>query len=170
MALVISAFPGTGKSTIWNNSEEFGFNKGHVYYDEREGVQVDLPASLLPPVFDSDSSVYPKEHFPGNYIKHIQNLMEQYPEAVIMASSHEDVRKGLYDAGVRFVLVYPEDGAKEDFILRYKNRGSSDEFINKFIEEWDELIESCKNDKLNKIYHYRLQPGEFLKDIFHLLR
>lgn len=170
MAIVISAFPGSGKSTICNEAESFGLNKCHVYYDEREGVQVDVPASDLPPVFDSDSSIYPKSGFPENYISHIKNLIEAYPEAVIMVSSHETVRKALYDNGISFVLVYPEMDAKEDFILRYINRGSPESFINLLRNNWDSFVKSCENDKLEKIYHYRLQPGEFLKDIFHVFK
>lgn len=170
MAIIISAFPGCGKSTICNEAESYGLNRCHVYYDEREGVKIDVPASDLPPVFDSDSSIFPKPEFPGNYIEHIKGLIERFPNAVIMVSSHDVVRQALHDNGIQFSLVYPETDAHEEYIYRYINRGSPEWFVQLMRNRWGQFITSCENDQLDHAHHYRLPCGQYLKDVYPLIK
>lgn len=170
MAIIISAFPGCGKSTICNEAESYGLNRCHVYYDEREGVKIDVPASELPPVFDSDSSIFPKPDFPGNYIEHIKGLIEKFPNAVIMVSSHDVVRQALHDNGIEFSLVYPEIDTHGEYIQRYIDRGSPERFVQLMHTRWATFVNSCEDDPLDQSQHYRLQPGQYLKDVYPLIK
>lgn len=63
--LVISAFPGCGKS--------------HFFRENKDKE-----------VLDSDSSKFDKTHFPQNYIEHIKSNLGKVD--IIMVSSHKEVR------------------------------------------------------------------------------
>lgn len=164
MQLVISAFPGCGKSSIFNNGEEYNlvpvpFNKDLLELgkiERKEGQTL---------VFDSDSSNFDKTHFPGNYISYIKSLLEMFDDVVIFVSSHIGVREALAKAGVEYVLVYPEPYLKQQYLDRYVKRGSPDGFIKLLDEKWLEWLDSCEKDK-NAISHYKLSNGQYLSDLF----
>lgn len=128
MTLIISGFPGIGKTTLF----------------EKYGAGV---------VSDSDSSKFPKDDFPANYISHIKELISNNKE-IVLVSSHEVVRDALLKEGIEFVLVYPDVSLKEEYITRYKNRGSSDTFINLLSEKWDSWIKEC--EELEGVRKYKL--------------
>lgn len=163
MQLVISAFPGTGKSTISNNAEQYGLIKAHVRYDDRDGVCIDLLHDPdKKPVFDSDSSIFPKDNFPSNYIEHIKGLLRDYPECVIMVSSHDNVRAALRDADIDYILVYPQRELKGDYLERYVERGSPEAFVKLMDDKWNDFIDSCESDPSTS--KRVLSEGEYLVD------
>lgn len=145
-ALVVSAFPGTGKSYIFKH-----------------------PNGLK--VLDSDSSGFSwKEKgvrnpdFPKNYIDHIEENLDKCD--VIMVSSHKDVRKGLVDAGIEFTLAFPTLDCKEEYLKRYKERGNEQSFIDMMDANWDKFIaECCAQGDCKKV---RLTQGQYLKDVLDL--
>ena len=164
MQLVISAFPGCGKSSIFNNGEEYNlvpvpFNKDLL---ELGKIECKEGQTL---VFDSDSSNFDKTHFPGNYISYIKSLLEMFDDVVIFVSSHIGVREALAEAGVEYVLVYPEPYLKQQYLDRYVKRGSPDGFIKLLDEKWLEWLDSCEKDE-NTISHYKLSNGQYLSDLF----
>ena len=134
--MVISAFPGCGKSHYFrNNSDKI--------------------------VLDSDSSTFDKSDFPRNYIQHIkENIGKVY---IIMVSSHKEVRDELVKNGIEFTLVYPESDIKEDYIQRYIDRGSPESFIKLLNNNWknwiSELEEQTGCDKV------KLKKGQYLSDV-----
>lgn len=132
---VISGFPGVGKSTAFKSLKEHGIK-----------------------VLDSDSSTFDKAHFPDNYLKHIEDrLNEGY---VLLISSHEEVRKGLEKRGIDYTLVYPEAEAKEEYLQRYRERGSPDAFVEMMDKKWEEFIMSCEESGAKT--HVRLYEGVYL--------
>ena len=142
--LVISGFPGTGKSH---------------YISRGEG------SDYMPQGFasDSDSSQFDKSNFPQNYIKHIKDLISK-GTARIFVSSHKEVRDELVKEGINFILVYPKRELKEEYIERYKQRGSSDSFIKLVSENWDNWITELENQK--GCTHKKLESKQFMYDIF----
>ncbi|CCI88445.1 hypothetical protein BN79_017 [Yersinia phage phiR2-01] len=130
---VISAFPGTGKT----------------HYTK-----------CFPEVFDSDSSQFPKDNFPANYIEHIQSIIDQ--GKLILVSSHKEVRDALHEAGIDFLLLYPKRELKEEYLARYKERGSSEAFIALIDKNWDDWITSCECDDTIAI---PMDSGEYITDI-----
>ena len=132
---IISAFPGTGKSHFFNNTDLF--------------------------VLDSDSSYFDKSKFPQNYIEHIKSYIGKVD--YILVSSHEDVRNALKENFIDFLLVYPSIEIKNEYLDRYKVRGSSDGFVNLINANWDKWIKDCANQKgcLNIV----LPSGKFISDI-----
>lgn len=134
--LLISAFPGTGKSYFFKNSKK--------------------------KVLDSDSSTFDKSEFPDNYIKHIK---ENIGEAdVIMISSHKEVRDALVKNDMKFILVYPERELKDEYIERYKERGNDPKFIELLDKNWDSWITELENQK--GCFHTRLSSGKYISDVF----
>ena len=139
--MVISAFPGTGKSHYVNS--ESGY----------------MPNDFAT---DSDSSKFDKSDFPKNYIQHIKNnINEGY--ARIFVSSHKDVREALINQEIKFTLVYPSLDQKEDYIKRYRERGSSESFIKLISDNWENWINECKDQKGCK--HIELKKGQFISNI-----
>lgn len=142
--LVISGFPGTGKS---------------YYVGRGEG------SDYMPQGFasDSDSSKFDKSNFPQNYIEHIKELIDK-GTARIFISSHKEVRDALVKEGINFILVYPKKELKQEYIERYKQRGSPDSFINLISENWENWIDELEKQK--GCEHVRLESKQFMYSIF----
>lgn len=144
--LIISAFPGTGKSFIFNNKPEHAV------------------------VHDSDSSKFSwiqkgERHpdWPNNYIEHIKSLT-----GIVFVSSHEEVRRALEDAGLAYYTVYPSIDCKEEYLQRYKERGSLDVFIELLSKNWEDWIKALQSQQVHSI-HYVLDAGVYLADILPTL-
>lgn len=133
---VISGFPGIGKSTIVKSKE----------------------GDFL----DSDSSTFPKDAFPENYLNYIEDKVKN-TNSVMLASSHQEVRQGLVDRGIDFTLIYPARELKDEYMQRYAERGSPQPFLDLMDSKWDEFIDGCEQQKgCNKIV---LSEGQFLADV-----
>ena len=136
MAILISAFPGCGKTT--------------VYRLLKDKIKV----------IDSDSSTFPKDDFPQNYIEHIkENIPNQH---VIFISSHETVRKALAKEGIHYMLYIPDISRKEEFLELYKMRGNNENFIKMLDENFESFIDSCQSDKFATSIVTLKNNGEFI--------
>lgn len=133
-ATLMSAFPGTGKSYLFKNSDK--------------------------KVLDSDSSKFDKKYFPDNYIQHIKDNINEAD--YILISSHEVVRKALDDNNLKFILVYPDITLKEEYLKRYKERGSDEKFIDILDKNWEDWIKQLDEQKCFK--KIILKKDEYLTD------
>ena len=133
--ILISAFPGVGKSYLFKNLKDYK-------------------------ILDSDSSTFDKDLFPGNYIDHIKQNIGVVD--IIMISTHDVVRQQLEENGLFFVLVYPDISLKDEYIGRYNERGNDDNFIKILGENWDNWINDIEKQK--GCLKIKLQSGEFLGD------
>jgi len=124
---VISAFPGTGKS--------------YCYEKYKDKIKV----------YDSDSSLFSwkepgvrNENFPNNYIEHIKEI---YDEAdLIFVSSHAVVRKALEEAGIHFMVIYPDKQDRYIYLDRYTKRGNHKDFIEMMEDKFEEFIDGIEED------------------------
>lgn len=149
--MIISGFPGIGKTYLFNTS-------------------INNPMSLNLKISDSDSSKFDKDNFPNNYIEHILKIKDEYD--IVLVSSHKSVRDELIKRDIPFVLVYPDKELKSIFMDRYKNRGSSEEFI-KFMEDnFDKFVDECDNISEEHLYcfKYKLYDDYKLYDIIEKIR
>jgi hypothetical protein len=129
--IVLSAFPGTGKSYFCNTDVAY------------------MPQNFA---IDSDSSKFSwvvtngiKERnpeFPSNYIKHIKEGIGKHK--FIFVSSHKEVRDALVKEDIDFTLVYPDRLLKEEYIDRYKKRGNDDNFITLVEKNWDMWLDELE--------------------------
>lgn len=143
---VVSGFPGVGKSYYVNHGE------GSDY----------MPQGFA---LDSDSSKFPKEGFPKNYIQHIKENMGKVK--IIFVSSHQEVRKALVEENIDFTLCYPHKGLKLEYLKRYIDRGSPIQFIELLFVNWEIWIDDCFNQR--GCSHKVMNKGEYLYNIKELL-
>lgn len=135
-ALVVSAFPGTGKTTLFNS---------------------EICESLN--VLDSDSSTFDKSEFPANYMEHIKSNLDG--KDLILVSSHKEVREALVENNIEFILAYPTLRCKEEYIQRYIDRGSPEAFVKLLTEQWDNWISEMESQQ--ECEHSVLGSGIFLE-------
>lgn len=144
-ALIISGFPGVGKTSLCSKSSELK-------------------------VLDSDSSSFSwadkskqkrSPNWPQNYIDHIQDQIIK--NDLILVSSHKEVRSELVNTDIPFVLVYPSLEMKEEYIQRYINRGNEDAFVKLLEANYDKWITELMEQK--GCTHVVLKPGQYLSDI-----
>jgi adenylate kinase family enzyme len=137
-SVLISGFPGVGKTFL--TKENFGLN-----------------------IIDSDSSRYSKSvSFPNNYVDHIEEVLAANCFDVILISSHRSVRKELVSRKICFYLCYPSEELKEEYLKRYKDRGSSLEFVKMLSENWNKFIKELNQQE--GCTHLILTTGEYLRD------
>ena len=135
---VISGFPGVGKTSAYELLKSRGVK-----------------------VLDSDSSTFDKANFPENYLDHIEaRIAEGY---TLLVSSHDTVRRGLEGRDIRHIVVYPRDEVKDEYMRRYRERGSPDGFLELMDAKWDDFLTSCKQSRAD--LHIKLGPGRYLSDI-----
>lgn len=146
---IIAGFPGVGKSNV-NETSKLS-------------------------TCDSDSSMFSwldKDHtirnpnFIVDYINEIKARCKEYD--FVFISTHKDILIELSKVNLdNLYIVLPERGLKDEYIQRYKNRGSSESFINNINKNWDVFIndiESISNAKL--IY---LKSGQYFIDAVELI-
>lgn len=141
MTEIISGFPGIGKT----------------YYKQNNNLNV----------LDSDSSKFSwiekgirHPDFPQNYIEHIKENIDKAD--IILVSSHKIVRDALVNNNINFTLIFPERNLKEEYIERFKIRGSDQGFINMLERNWNSFIDDMVNQK--KCKSVKLKSGEFLSN------
>lgn len=135
--LVVSGFPGVGKSYLFRKAEEENLT-----------------------ILDSDSSKFDKSQFPQNYMDHIIENIGKVD--IIMVSSHDVVRKALKENRILYNLVYPSIDLKDDYIQRYKERGNDEKFINFISDNWESFIHDIEKEDFPR--RVELDSGEYLGD------
>ena len=136
MTQIVSGFPGVGKSYYIARGE------GSDYMPQ--GYAIDL-----------DSSRY---NTPENYITAIKEKIGK--ASIIFISSHKEVREALIKEEIDFTLAYPTKECKIEYIKRYIDRGSPEEFIDRIYKNWDNWIQECFDQK--GCTHLVLNKGEYL--------
>lgn len=143
--VVISGFAGIGKS---------GLKKNVPYY---ENVKI----------YDLSSSYFRKEDgWEKVYCDIIESMVDKYD--YIFISTHDVVINEMIKRGNDFYIVYPLRQCKGEYLERFVNRGSSREYVEKFMKRWNEFI-----DKLDKIKYDKkitLRTGQYLSDVLNRLK
>lgn len=100
-------------------------------------------------------------NWPQNYIEHIND--QRGRADVVLLSSHDVVRNALVESGIPFTLMYPSLRMKDEYIQRYKSRGSDEQFIKLLEENYENwILELMTQEGCN---HIVLQPGQHLADV-----
>lgn len=148
---IISGFPGVGKSEFFRNQE----------YNNR--TVLDSDSSEFSWVKDENGNNTKERNpdFPSNYIDHIKENLGKVD--IIFISSHDVVRKALEEANLKYVLVYPEIGAKEEYIRRYKERGNDEGSINFISNNWGKFITDMQNEEFP--YKKELKEWQYLSSL-----
>lgn len=142
---VIAGFPGIGKS----------------YYKKKMKDSNVLDSDSSKFSWDKKDKSKRNPDFPKNYIEHIKSNIGKVD--VILVSTHDEVREELEKNDIKYTLVYPDASLKDEYVERYKDRGSDDKFIKFISDGWDKMIKNLESEKFPK--HKKLKKGEFLADI-----
>lgn len=91
-------------------------------------------------------------------------LLAQEP-GVLLLPAHRMVGNFLISQNLAFTSVFPKRGLKDDYLRRYRERGSSEGFVKLVDERWDPFVDNMwySNGRCN---HVELEEGQFLKDVF----
>lgn len=146
MSTIICGFSGIGKSTA----------------EQKNRRILDFESSGYSNVFENGFRVDRNKDFPKNYIDRLEKLIENNEADYYLLSCHKEVRDELKARGLKYIIVMPYLGCKNEYMKRWFRRGSDIDFITKMNERWDEMIESCVNDEAPKIY---LDEHDYLSDI-----
>lgn len=159
--VIVSAFPGCGKSYICNKYHNKKINN-------KKWKILDSDSSEYSWIKDKDNNNtrIRNPEFPKNYINHIKANIGKVD--VIFVSSHKEVRQALKENNIKFFLIFPLKEMKEDFIERYKNRGNTEDFINFISKNWDDFIDEMENENYDKCLIDHLTPNRPYLTLEHL--
>jgi peptide subunit release factor 1 (eRF1) len=101
-----------------------------------------------------------KSEWPLNYLKHIKNNIGKYD--IIFVSTHKELREALEENNLDYILIYPSIELKEEYLERYKNRHSSDDYVKLINKNWDTWVNQLNNENCKKIM---LNSNEYLSDV-----
>lgn len=147
--LIIGGFPGIGKTTL-----------------KRANIDPSLSVRDLDPYKYRWVGKYAEgvinRSWPDNYIKEILETNSNVD--VLMTSLHPVTIDTLVDKGYQPVVVYPSLDMKEEFLQRYRERGSCDEFVATLTKNFELFVQRAISQK--GCTHIILEPGQYLTDIF----
>lgn len=150
MTRIYAGFPGVGKS--------------HLFKDvASKGIKIsDSDSSQFSWVIKDDGTKERNPEFPQNYIKHIQSLINQKYD-VVLVSTHDVVINALKEAGVPFAVVRPVPKLKDVYLDRYRQRGSDEGFINLMNNKWEDFHKDLENAGVPT--YYLNSENEFLSHV-----
>lgn len=103
------------------------------------------------------------------------NRWSNYKEAIekfvgrieyLLLSSHKQTRDILKQLNLKYYIVYPDKSLKSEYIRRYKQRGSTPEFIKWMDSYFYELIDSIESETDPNCIKIKLSSAnQFLKDV-----
>lgn len=144
---VIAAFPGTGKSYFAESYSGVSDSDSSAFFWQKHK---DKPRIKIH-----------NPEFPINYIKHIKDNVA----SIILVSTHKKVIDALVNHGIKFTLVYPDKSLEQEYIQRFKDRKSSDDFVKLMENKWNEFIERLEQQEGST--HITLQSGQYLSDVIN---
>jgi hypothetical protein len=134
--LVVSAFPGTGKTFICSLNTVSAIEVEYWKY-KNEGLED----------------------------KYVDDVRKQIGVVdYVFISTDPECLERLRKDGIDFTLVYPENNLRNEYLERYIKRDSPYEFIGTFMKYWDLWIDELKKQK--NCRRIILKSGEYLSDYF----
>lgn len=144
---IVAGFPGTGKSF------------GGKYFPHEF---IDMESSDYHWIYeDGVKKCHPD--WPNNYLDAVEQAYNGNSLAgtilCVCTSTHAEVLNGLHERGLKFIAICPKD--KEETIRRYKERGSSEAFI----ENLTKNFENFRNDVLNSHADMVICTDQYVIDV-----
>lgn len=150
MGIIVSAFPGTGKSYATKNySKKFRISdsdSSKFSWIYRDGVKTEER----------------NPNFIDDYLGHIRSIIDE--NDIIFVSSHSEVRKALERAGLYYMLVFGYYTEKQQRLQIYRDRGNSQKFIDSMDEHYCEYIEGMDAETFPE--KFKLHYDQFMDENF----
>lgn len=165
-SIIISAFPGTGKTWLTENVKQFS-----AEVPTQSGLSMELfkyhdsDNSKFSWIYDAEGNKTDQRNpdFPSNYMEHIRSLMEEDGN-IIFVSSHESVREALVEAGFHFYIARPAMHLKDLYLKKYKERGNDEKFIDLIDKNWNIWISDI--DKFHNMHMDTVTLIELRKNVY----
>ncbi len=128
MGIIISAFPGMGK-TLHTTMKTYGLSYS------------DSDSSKFNWIINEAGEKVVNPDFPNNYIDHIMEAVKSHD--IVFVSTHQEVREALKD--VFKIIMYPSKDLKEEYLEKYRTRFSGlhdEKFVSMMDSKWDSFIDS----------------------------
>lgn len=97
------------------------------------GIGKSTAAKHIPGVVDLESTPFNKDW--ELYAAVASHMV--YSGYTVLVSAHIEFRDTLHELDIEYVLAFPPQSAKDEYIERYKERGSSNDFIKLMSDNWD---------------------------------
>lgn len=110
MGIIISAFPGLGKTEVADNVVIRSLNNEEAIYD------IDVSE------FEYDITGEKNPNFVEEYCNRIMENKDKY--AIVFITTHEDIRNKLKSENVKYLTVIPNPNRKEEFDKILTDKGS----------------------------------------------
>lgn len=145
MSIIICGFPGTGKSHMFN-----------MFKDRKDLT-----------IMDSDSSKFPKNDFPMNYLNHLRTHTRDR-DTILLCSTHKEVVQGLIDNGLNINIVMPTIDMYYTMIQRYIDRGSPKPFVELMKKNYQVFIQDLLSVRSSPyVTHFFLSKEQpYLYDVY----
>jgi hypothetical protein len=153
--MIIAAYAGTGKTTMAKLYPQSVVDfvcmpyKYELEWDDRCGEDGKAnPDNIL------------REDWPYNYVSAVKLAVNE--GKLLLIPSDLFVLALLERENIPYTLCYPQRSAKEVYRRRFIDRGNTEEFIEIFIDGWDQRIAALEQDTCG--CHLVLRPDQFLSD------
>lgn len=145
-SIIVFGFPGVGKTYACAHQEELDAtiqdsDSSHFHWLYRG-------ENFTDPVLDEDGKKVVHPAWPANYAEYISltGREQKDPPDFIFVSTHKEVMEALLQLEFKeYWFIVPRKDAKDEYIERYKQRGSSEEFIKKISDNWEKFIDNNIN-------------------------
>lgn len=138
MKNIIAGFPGVGKSTA---------------AEMKDWMFLDMESSNYHWMIDEKGDKVCNPAWPTNYVNAIIAASHDCtkPQLYILTSTHNEVLAEFDRLGLYYNAVLPK--SKDVYIQRYRERGNSEEFIEKLESNFDAFIKSVESTNVFGIYY-----------------
>lgn len=124
------------------------------------GIGKSSISKTIPGVVDLESTPFNKDwEIYADVIEHMNK--NGY---TVLASSHIELRKELFNRGIKYIYVRPSKDLKEEYLERYKKRKNAKKFIDDINENWDNYRKSFKGE-----ITFDLKSDQYLYDVLSTL-
>lgn len=153
--IIIYAFPATGKTAFAKKSKNVldlcTTEVAYLLSDKQKSLDKEYLKGL-------EKEENPK--FESEYTELLEKAIEKYDYILVPYKGLEVVKK----LGYAYWLVFPKRNLKSEYIKRMEKRGNNEEFISRYVENWDRYLIEKKEDKMayKKI---ELNENEYLSDV-----
>lgn len=160
--MIIAGYSGVGKSTFCEANEDKAIDfiimpyKYSNFYEVAESLEEGESIKA-----HDDLEFIP--NWQVVYYAALRQCLAENPDKYIVIPTEIRVLNKLYEDGIPFTMVYPEESLQEKCRNRYKERGDSENFMSIFADSWEywmEAMRDCPCD--NRIV---LKTGEYLSDV-----
>ena len=132
--VIVAAFPGMGKtymSKVGGGKKCLDLDSSRYHWIWKDGKQ----------------TAEENPDFIRDYLAAIAKELEDQVYDAVFISSHDEVRKALKAANIKYFLVFPYYGDRKYYIGLYRQRGNSERFIKRMDKNYCGWVEAMDREK-----------------------